>query len=1048
MHRGRILAVIVGIATALSVGDALAQMRAQATSESPALEATPSTGPGASPPEEAEASKQENKEKLSRVWLNEPPLVRLARDKFGSEFTENDAKFFNAVATSAWADYRASKDTVHTATDPKSWDNSPRLKASRINWLYNDPAAVKLITNRGVCVRGARIEGSVDLYRCTVPASFTFQDCMFATTLNLSHATLQYLDFRNCCTGPIKGRNVQITENIYLLKSAVFGGIDFVGAKIGGDFDFSGGFVYHTYNLKEPTKLGLAINLHDAKIGGSLNLSEKFHAMGQVRLINLNLGRTLACNNGKFNAAGQVTIDARSAQIAGNILFTQGFSSDGGISVRRARIGGDLDCSTARILSKSGEALNADLVNVGGLVCLCDGFHAEGEVRLVQSVVGGDVTCNNGHFLNPKGAALSIDGATIGKSLRFGVETYNPRDSDKDLPHGFLARGAVSMWGSKVELDLIATGMQIEAPGGFALQASNIRVGSRMDMSETKIQGLVSLTGADIEHDFDMRAAQLDASGAHANLALLANGMHVGGNFHCNQNEGPDGPVRFTVKGRASFQFVDIALYWDLRGAQFICPGDDALDASDAHVGGFVNLDNVLVDGRATFSRAKIESIWIISKTISPEKMLLDMRFAHIWVIKDDSLKDWPPAGKLQLEGLVYDHFDDDSPLDVNDRLQWLRLQYSPNEGKTDAQKVASDGRRVESQLRDAKVVKRGSPEAGESADSKSITAEDLFGHSPATNQPNHSHSAQLAKHDTRSQNGQVIPADFNAPATMPAPQMVAPTPPPMMTAPPTPQVHPKRYEMVIPEESTQKPGMEAPTEPEGIWVATNGNAAEDEDATKETKAADAKTANTATRPDPATCRYVTQPYTQLASVYRAIGQDEEANAVLVARAERLGELASPFSAQGLWYRYFGRLIGYGYEPFRAIKIGVAITLLGALIFALGARRNLMAETKLAEQVLTKADESGVVSPSYPRFNALVYSLDVFLPFVELNQVCYWIPGEKSRQPRKSRNCLMHIGPYSLKWSSVLHAYLWFQTLAGWTLCTLLAAAVTGIVQS
>ena len=107
-----------------------------------------------------------------------------------------------------------------------------------------------------------------------------------------------------------------------------------------------------------------------------------------------------------------------------------------------------------------------------------------------------------------------------------------------------------------------------------------------------------------------------------------------------------------------------------------------------------------------------------------------------------------------------------------------------------------------------------------------------------------------------------------------------------------------------------------------------------------------------------------------------------------------------------------------------------------------------MAETKLAEQVLSSDGETGKVSPTYPRFNALVYSLDVFLPFVDLNQVCYWIPGEMRTKPRKSRNCLMHIGPYSVKWSSVLHGYLWFQTLAGWTLCTLLAAAVTGIVQS
>jgi hypothetical protein len=229
----------------------------------------------------------------------------------------------------------------------------------------------------------------------------------------------------------------------------------------------------------------------------------------------------------------------------------------------------------------------------------------------------------------------------------------------------------------------------------------------------------------------------------------------------------------------------------------------------------------------------------------------------------------------------------------------------------------------------------------------------------------------------------------------------------------------------------------------------TNAVEAEDDPDADETKAKSEDTPHTAEEVvDPAGRRYITQPYTQLASVYRAIGQDEQANTVLVARAERLGELAPAFSAHGLWYRYLGRLIGYGYEPFRAIKIGLVIIAVGAIVFAAGAHRNLMTETNLAERVLSKEDESGIVSPTYPRFNALVYSLDVFLPFVDLNQISYWIPGEKITKPRTSRNCFMHIGRYSLKWSSVLHGYLWFQTLAGWTLCTLLAAAVTGIVQS
>jgi hypothetical protein len=168
---------------------------------------------------------------------------------------------------------------------------------------------------------------------------------------------------------------------------------------------------------------------------------------------------------------------------------------------------------------------------------------------------------------------------------------------------------------------------------------------------------------------------------------------------------------------------------------------------------------------------------------------------------------------------------------------------------------------------------------------------------------------------------------------------------------------------------------------------------------------------------------------------------------VLVARAERLGELSPAFSAQALWYRYLGRLIGYGYEPFRAIKIGIVIVIVGTIVFAIGSRRHLMAETKLAERVISQEDESGLVTNTYPRFNAFIYSLDVFLPFVDLHQICYWIPGERNSKPR-SRNCFMHIGRYKVKWSGLLRTYFWFQTLAGWTLCTLLAAAVTGIVES
>jgi hypothetical protein len=408
-------------------------------------------------------------------------------------------------------------------------------------------------------------------------------------------------------------------------------------------------------------------------------------------------------------------------------------------------------------------------------------------------------------------------------------------------------------------------------------------------------------------------------------------------------------------------------MHWELTGAVFENPGGYALDASDSRIAGYVNLNRTSVDGEVSFSRAKIEGVWVLVNTVRPERMRLDLRFADIWVIKDERLADWPPAGHLHLEGLVYDHFDDDSPLDVEDRLKWLARQYAPP-GNSHAAGQATR------RLHDPSVL----PASYHDLTEEATTNDDVETSASA--------------------------ASDNQDASASDPEAAAEAP----------------RQMVITAEEldgTEISSANGPADPVTVPEATGR-------------------------------RYVTQPYTQLASVYRAIGQDEQASRVLVARAERLGELAPALSAQGLWYRYIGRLIGYGYEPFRAVKIGTSIVILGAVVFGVGRRRNLMAETKLAEHVLSAESEPRLISPTYPRFNALVYSLDVFLPFVDLQQICYWLPGESASGPRRARNCLLHIGPWSLKWSAMLRGYFWFQTLAGWTLTTLLAAAVTGIVKS
>jgi hypothetical protein len=1011
MVRGSLLAAVLGMLYLWPIGFALAEI------EQPLAEAAESREPqsdDAATDQAAEPTPQPAKprqEKLARIWANEPPLVRLARDKFGDELTETDAKFFSAVAANDWADFRPSTDADYDPEQPNSWSEAPSLQADRIAWLCHDTAASRLVPSQGMWIKGLKIVGKVDLYRAAVPFSITFNQCLLDNGINIRNAKLQELTITDCCSNRIDARGVQVAENVYMMRTAVFGGIDFIEAQIAGDLDVNGGLVFHGTTPEDAEKQGVAIDLYDAKIDGDIKLNDNFRAVGKVRLTGVRIGRSLDCSDGKFTGLGDVALDAERAQIGRSVTLSGTARFIGCVNIRRAHIGSDLECDGANLSGGQYSALCADFVDIGGQVQLGKGFHAEGEVRFINAAIAKDVDCDNGHFINPAGNALSFDSSVIGRSLRIGYDANAANEQVTDLQPGFVAKGAVRLYGTQVSQDLLAAGGQFEMPESNAIVASNLRVANRMQLSGAEVKGMIDLASADIEHELDLRGSHFDGTKSYNRIAVWANGLKVHGHFKTCQVDEPEKTWPFRVDGQASFNFATIGMSWDLYGAQFHNPNGDALDASDCQVGGYVNLDQCEFDGRMTFSRAKIDGMWILTHTVKPENLTLDMRFAHVWVIKDDKLDDWPPAGQLQLEGFVYDHFDDDSPLTVDDRLAWLRRQYAP-------------------------AVRRGSPDPVAAADRRSpvMQVSETFGQINMRGQ-----GIRAQQEQTRAP--QVIPIGYDEAADSAMPYMAEPEP----NTPSEDDIF-----APLPTDGAESTAPVAQSTAPGTSIAP-GMAAPSEDEEPVAEADESAVASTPAQPtspvDPAGRRYVTQPYTQLASVYRAIGQDEQANAVLVARAERLGELASPFSAEALWYRYIGKLIGYGYEPFRAIKIGAVIVLLGAIIFAIGAQRNLMAETKLAEHVLAQENEPRIVPTSYPRFNAFVYSLDVFLPFVDLHQLCYWIPGERATKPR-SRNCLMHIGPYSVKWSGILRTYLWFQTLAGWTLCTLLAAAVTGIVQS
>jgi hypothetical protein len=146
-----------------------------------------------------------------------------------------------------------------------------------------------------------------------------------------------------------------------------------------------------------------------------------------------------------------------------------------------------------------------------------------------------------------------------------------------------------------------------------------------------------------------------------------------------------------------------------------------------------------------------------------------------------------------------------------------------------------------------------------------------------------------------------------------------------------------------------------------------------------------------------------------------------------------------------IWDGVVGATIGYGRQPQRAALWAAGFLLFGWLVFAWAGghdevRPNAIPVLRGAEwtecavhpgyrsQLACYWDRKE--ASSYPRFNALVYSADALLPFVDLEMRGYWIPDERGWRGWLARN------------------YLWFHIAAGWALSLLAVAGFSGLIKS
>jgi hypothetical protein len=138
--------------------------------------------------------------------------------------------------------------------------------------------------------------------------------------------------------------------------------------------------------------------------------------------------------------------------------------------------------------------------------------------------------------------------------------------------------------------------------------------------------------------------------------------------------------------------------------------------------------------------------------------------------------------------------------------------------------------------------------------------------------------------------------------------------------------------------------------------------------------------------------------------------------------------------------------IGYGYKPFRAGWWVAAFLVVGFFLFSWGQDAGVL--TQIPEQ------DAAVYQP----FNGFVYSLETFLPLVDLHFAKHWLPAAQL-SPQHSVDLLKHLRRWPFRWlppwdhafganfGEHLRWYFWFHILAGWFFTTMFVAGVTGLVR-
>ncbi len=479
----------------------------------------------------------------------------------------------------------------------------------------------------GFLLKGAAIEGKLDLSSTSLPFPIAFESCSFSDPLYLEGATIHSLALIKCECAAVVANGARVARDIDLSRSLFTGGVATTAsasmtatiwlseAQVGGRLLCIGTQI-HTFADR-------GLQADSASFGGNIRFINGFRSNAELRLIRVRVtgsidfaGATVDSTELPDGRLGSYrAVDLGEARIDGSLFFLDA-KEDGGrtyiagrVELGHAVVDGRLTIRSATFVAPpvregrhwyldplgAGErdAIWAPRLRVAGDLSIQRDCRIDGGVYLEMCEVGGAIKANGQHFANPGRVALNLRSCSIAGSLSltpspFGAQTDSPTVSGSVVLEDSDIGGRMEI----VDCSLSTPSRAADSEGALAptdatplLDASGVKVGRDVDLQGmTTVGGEVRLTGARVGGDVVLDGASLENEGGNS---LTLRQAQVEGSIHARgRASGEKFVVPFRAKGTVNLDSAQIGGRVDATGSQLQTSGGVSLSARSTEIGG------------------------------------------------------------------------------------------------------------------------------------------------------------------------------------------------------------------------------------------------------------------------------------------------------------------------------------------------------------------------------------------------------------------------------------------------------------------------------